>query len=199
MRIFILTLIILGAVTTGFAAEQAAPAAAPAAAAAAAPEATVRHEPSKTTGYERYYSRDYRFSISFPSDWELAVDADPSSLGGISPLEGPQDSFRENVLVGSFDLGSKMTLLEYFNGNLDYLKQKITDLNVISTENIKLDGNDAISVTYTSTIEGRHYKTMQVFLIKDTRGYIITTMGDANSYDKYTTKFAEIVKSFHFE
>lgn len=161
------------------------------------PAAEVRRE--KDNGQDRFYSRDYLFSIAFPMDWELAVEQDPSTLGAIGHKADPNSTFRENVLVGSFDLGGDMSLTDYFNGNLEYLKEKVPGLVVVSQENLKFDNHDAIKVVYTSTIDGKNYKTIQVFVIKNGRGFIITAMDEASSFDTYIPVFDSIIKSFRFE
>jgi hypothetical protein len=150
--------------------------------------------------HDRYYSRDYRFSIVFPQKWEIASDEDVTSLGAISERESGSDAFRENILVGSFDLGGQAyTLQQYFDGNMEYLKEKVPDIKVVSTKNIKVGDSDAIKVVYTSTIDGQQYETVQVFLIKDGRGFIITAMGEEKSFDKFSGEFDAAVSSFRFE
>jgi len=148
---------------------------------------------------ERYYSQDARYSIAFPTSWDLATDLDETSLAGISPREDQFDFFRENVLVGSFHLTAAETLDDYFKGNLDYLKQQIPDLEVEKTERTVLDGYDAIRLVYSSTISGTRVKTMQVFAIKEGRGYIITAMAMEPSYENYVKDFHWIIDSFRFE
>jgi hypothetical protein len=148
---------------------------------------------------QRFYSRDSRFSIALPKAWEHVLDEDPSALGAISSREGIDDKFRENLLVGSFPLNEKMSLLEYFSGNLEYLKNQIPSLEIKKTENIKVNGVDAVRVTYVTPIEGVNYMTLQIFTIKDSRGYIITTMGEEEKYEKYESVFSKMIDSFYFE
>ena len=164
-------------------------------------EATAMEKGSENPvwAYERYYSRDYRFSVAFPQGWELANEEDAASLGAISPRAGFNDSFRENALVGSFELTEELSLLEYFSGNLEYLKDQVPDLVVDNMQMTKLDGLDAIRLVYTSQIEGMSYKTIQVFALKEGRGYIVTGMGQEMAYNDYEEIFDGIVKSFRFE
>jgi len=148
---------------------------------------------------ERYYSQDTRYSVAFPGGWELAQNTDKSSLAGISPQEDESDTFRENVLIGSFKLTGTDNLDSYFNGNMEYLKEQIPDLEVEETMHIKVDGNDAIKVVYTSTISDTRVKTMQVFMIKDGLGYIITAMAQEAHFGAYAKTFEEVIDSFRFE
>lgn len=148
---------------------------------------------------ERYYSSDGKYSIAFPPGWELAADLDPGAIAGISAREDQFDFFRENVLVGSFELATTNNLEDYFKGNLEYLKQQIEDLTVESEERIQLDGQPAIKLVYASTISGTRVKTIQIFMIKEGRGYILTAMAMEPSFDQFKAVFEQIISSFRFE
>jgi len=148
---------------------------------------------------ERYYSSDGKYSIAFPAQWELAADLDESSIAGISPREDGQDFFRENVLIGSFDLTTTDNLDDYFQGNLEYLQRQIGDIEVESQERVEIDGQEAIKLIYSSTISNTRVKTVQVFLLRDGRGYIITAMAMEPAFEAFKEEFGEIIKSFRFE
>jgi len=149
--------------------------------------------------YNRYVSPDYRFSLLFPAMWELAEDTDDASLAAISPRDGEYDHFRENVLMGSFELDESTSLLDYYTGNLNYLKERIPSLEVHSSNYIKIDGREAIRLVYTSTLQGTDYKTMQVFLLDAGRGYILTCMAEARSFSVYANVFNHIIESVNLE
>lgn len=148
--------------------------------------------------YERYLSSDQRFSILFPDHWEL-IYQNNYSLAALSPIEGAHDIFRENVLVGSFRLTSSKTLWDYFMGNLLFLKKKVPGLQLISSELIKVNGEDAVQLIYISKNQDSYYRTMQIFMVKDSRGYIITFMAEEEAFKKYSPVFNQVYESFKFQ
>lgn len=163
------------------------------------PQGQDEGEPSIEEEYIRYNSPDKRFSIHFPEEWDSTFQEKESSLAAVSPPDDAYDTFRENILVDSFQLSVVADLKDYFSGNLEFLTSKIPNIKILKTEKLKIDDQQAIKLSYTSEMGGYHYYTIQVFMLKDRRGYIMTFMAEKKRLEDYRDIFHQIIESFQFE
>ena len=138
------------------------------------------------------------FSIQLPSSWELANELPTNTIAALSPQDSLFDLFRENILIGSFPVDSKEGLFNYFLFNFNYLKKKLPSINIESNDVIDIGGNEAIKLVYSSIADNQKYITVQVFSVKNGRGYIITCMSIDSEYSQFEATFDQIIDSFQF-
>lgn len=162
-------------------------------------EQTAQQEREKLS-LQRFYSRDYHYSIEFPETWEPMSLEDPGALGSVSLMESSTDDFRENALVGSYKLDYPLTVLEYFQAGFRGLKDEIEGLEVLGLEETQMGGMEAIRLDFIiPQPSGSDYRMIQIVTVKGQRAYILAAMGKADVFDEYSETFERIIASFRFE
>ena len=147
----------------------------------------------------RYYKKQEGFSIRFPAEWEQKENVMGTVVIALSPTEGADDPFRENVNVTVETLPSPMDLDEYFNLSMTNLKKLLTETRQPEVTDTTLGGEKAKRVVYQTTMGQIGVKGMLYVVVKGNRGYALTCSAAPDSFDAYKARFEEIVGTFRFE
>jgi hypothetical protein len=147
----------------------------------------------------RYYKKEDGFSIRFPEDWERKENVMGTVVIALSPAQGADDAFRENVNVTVETLPSPMTLDEYFNLSMVNLGKLLTEARKPEVADARIGGEAAKRVVYQTTMGQIGVKGMLYVAVKGNRGYALTCSATPDSFDAYKARFEEIAGTFRFE
>jgi len=147
----------------------------------------------------RYYKKADGFSIRFPAEWEQKENVMGTVVMALSPTEGADDPFRENVNVVVEALPSPMTLDEYCNLSMTNLKKLLAVGQEPEVSDATLGGGKAKQVVYQTTVGQIGVKGALYVVVKGNRGYALTCSATPDSFDAYQARFEEIVGTFRFE
>ena len=147
----------------------------------------------------RYYKKEDGFSIRFPEDWERKENVMGTVVIALSPAQGADDAFRENVNVTVETLPSPMTLDEYFNLSMVNLGKLLTEARRPEVADARIGGEAAKRVVYQTTMGQIGVKGMLYVAVKGNRGYALTCSATPDSFDAYKARFEEIAGTFRFE
>ena len=147
----------------------------------------------------RYYKKQEGFSIRFPAEWEQKENVMGTVVIALSPAQGTDDPFRENVNVVVEALPSLMTLDEYFNLSMVNLKKLLAAGQEPEVSDITLGGEKAKRVVYQTMMGQIGVKGTLYVAVKGQRGYALTCSATPESFDADKARFEEIAGTFRFE
>ena len=115
----------------------------------------------------------------------------------LSPSEGPDDRFRENVNVLVQDLPfSTMTLRQYTETSLSQATSQIPDLKLLSSNPTLLADREAQRVTYSGQQGGHFLEWEQVWLVDRGRAYVITLTAELSRFYTIHATAEAVIQSF---
>ena len=147
----------------------------------------------------RYYKKQEGFSIRFPEDWEQKENVMGTVVIALSPAQGADDAFRENVNVTVEALPSSMDLEKYLELSMANLKNLLSAGQVPEVSDTTLSGEKAKRVVYQTTMGQTGVKGTLYVAVKGNRGYALTCSAAPDSFDAYKASFEEIAGTFRFE
>ena len=147
----------------------------------------------------RYYKKADGFSIRFPAEWEQKENVMGTVVIALSPAQGADDAFRENVNVTVEALPTPRTLDEYCNLSMANLKSLLSAGQEPEVSDTTLGGEKAKRVVYQATMGQIGVKGVLYVAVKGDRGYAITCSATPDSFDAYKAQFERIVGTFRFE
>jgi len=147
----------------------------------------------------RYYKKQDGFSIRFPAEWEQKENVMGAAVIALSPAEGADDTFRENVNVVVEALPTPMDLERYFDPSMAILKNPLSAGQEPEVSDVALGGEAAKRVVYRMTMGQVAVKSLLYVAVKGRRGYAITCSATPDSFDAYQARFEEIAGTFRFE
>lgn len=170
---------------------------------------TVNVTAAEDEEFNLYQDSVFDFEFLFPKNWTYqATDnftlTDPQSqqtisLGKMVSLT-PSNSSNQNINVVLQDLsGRKLDFAAYTELSLSQLKQVITDLEIISEEDITIAGQPAKSIEYTGQQGGQTFKWFQVWFVKDQTAYLMTYTALTDAYETHIQAVRSLVESFTFK
>ena len=139
---------------------------------------------------------NYGFTITYPKDWELIETNTSAKIVLLSEFEDKQDNVRENIAIGLDELTAEVTVQQYAIKNIEDIEKK-TGLKAENEDTVEINGLQAYKVVFTPRIKnGINLKQMQLYIIKDNAGYIITFTAEEKNFAAYLNKTNEIINSF---
>jgi serine/threonine-protein kinase len=149
-------------------------------------QTTIAQTNSKFVTYD---NPTFGVRIQYPSDWgrlDLSFLQDSADID-FYPLA--DTSLAKNVKIQVINLPSRnMTLEEYTNSQINPLEEKLLKSNTTT-----LAGIPGYEIVFTS-VQG--LKTMQVWTIKDDKGYIITYVAKEEDYENDLQIAQKMIDSF---
>jgi hypothetical protein len=155
--------------------------------------------PARQTGeHQMTFSSDAGFSISYPGEWmidttdpsvsvKLYIYAAHANVGAVS--------------VEAADLASGATFDDFINANLENLTN-LRDFALISSESITFADQRACKVVWQATIPVQltdtQIKAMQIFVMKNGKGYVVTYEAMPRDFDSHLSEAQEVIGSFTF-
>ena len=147
----------------------------------------------------RYYDNYEKFSISFPSQWELEDHYSNINVMALSSLEGGGDSFRENVNVVTEQLNKIMEVGEYVTANLIQMKKYFTDFRQVESGGLSFGKLKTKWLVYTYRLGILHMKVLAYFFTVANKGFVITCSSTIGSFDRYRPIFEKSGMSFQLD
>ncbi len=142
------------------------------------------------------------FEIRLPDSWELEEGFSDDYLDfvivGVSPEEGPNDNFIENMNVLVEEIGDAVTLEEYFMWNLVGLVEELPNFKMHEKVNVEVNGIKMARVVYSWDLDHQNTATYQYIFVKGSKGYVITFSADPKKFQQMRRTFDAVATSFNF-
>lgn len=148
-----------------------------------------------------YMDRLKKFTVQFPENWEVRPGMAGMDVVGISPLEGPNDTFRENVNVASQVLQSPIKMEEFYAQGKKALSEQLPNFKEIGVGDITVNGLPVHWIEFSQTSNNLQANIKQFYILsKDgNRAFIITGASAPEKFDTFKTSMDKIVQSFKVE
>lgn len=148
-------------------------------------------------GWLRYVDKTYNYSIDYPQEWAKASNANGTAF--LSPRDGPNDNFQENVNILVQDLSDHpMTLEQYTAVSRNQLVGSFGASAIISMHPAKLADQNAEVAVYNFTYQSRPLKVKQYWFIKTKQAFVLTYTAAPDQFSRYDSTAMRIINSFRF-
>ena len=157
--------------------------------------------------YTSNSSSDERSNLAtrIPSGWQITEDKirqanqTIDSIVFLSPKEGPNDLFQENIVLSIQKRTSNISMEDSVNTQ-DIVEKLGAQYNEFSFENKSSTIIDnlkipAESIVYSFRDAGLSFKTKQVFLTTENSIYIFSLLAEQNQFDKYVIVFDQVLRN----
>lgn len=137
------------------------------------------------------------YTISTPDGWKRK----DTMISGVqiarieSPLDGPGDTFRENITIVTED-ASHMDLKEYIAANRKSMETQMPAVKFLTEENITIGVEPAIAMNISLPYSGYDIRNTEYFLVKNNIGYVITCTATSTTFNTYQPTFIKCVNTF---
>ncbi|MFA4891194.1 MAG: PsbP-related protein [Candidatus Gracilibacteria bacterium] len=148
----------------------------------------------------RYYYEDkYSFSIEVPDSWSTSEGLMGTTVAIMSPLEGAEDIFSDNVTITTEELPMIMSLDDYFKVGVAAAGAMLDNYKASETTKVTINDKEALWFTYAYTMGEQDLESIAYIVIDGTVAYLIGGSSLAADYDKYQETFKKICESFRLE
>lgn len=143
------------------------------------------------------------FRILIPDSWRLEEGFSDQHLDfvviGMSPTEGPNDRFVENMNILVETLDKPTNNQEYFMWNLVGLMEELPEFQMHEKDDIEINGVAMSRIAYSWKMDTQRTFTYQFIFVKDQKGYVMTFSSEPEQFDSYRRTFDGIAASFAFQ
>lgn len=148
---------------------------------------------------ERYYNDELKISVISPKGWEVKENYQNIPVFFMSPIEGENDLFQENINMVS-EVAPGYSLQEYYEANITGINQYLTDFKIIKEPvNVTINDHKFKKMVYQHSSQGYTFKVLIFFAINNGKGYVINCTASTDSFDKYYYDFNSFMETFKFE
>lgn len=151
---------------------------------------------SETPSLLPYENSAYGISIKYPETWKLDSKQDPitgSLVKFLSPKTGT-DTYTDNLSLTIDNFPGKNPTLD------EYTKQiKNYNRDVVEEANTKLANRPAYQIVSSKQEGGRSLKSLQVWMVKDNKAYIITYTAESHKYSNNLEIAQKMISSFELK
>ncbi|WP_145988053.1 hypothetical protein [Candidatus Nitrosocosmicus franklandus] len=145
------------------------------------------------------------FTTKIPSSWQITEDRlrqanqTVDNVVFLSPKEGPNDLFQENIVFSIQNRTGNISLTDSTDTR-DIVEKLDAQYNEFSFENqssIIMDDLkiSAESIIYSFKDSGLSFKTKQVFLTTENDIYIFSLLAEQDQFDNYVTIFDKVLRN----
>ncbi|MGI9175661.1 MAG: DcrB-related protein [Rhodothermales bacterium] len=154
--------------------------------------------PTSASAQEGFTEHAYRddFRLAAPSDWTVREDVRSVHLIALSPQDGPDDPFRENLNVTTQDVPEGATLDAFYDDAFAEIAKSTIGFSEIETRNVRIGGVPAKRLVYEYPFGQRAFRVLTYVLLDGDQGYFLTGTALAEQYDHYAATFEQIAESF---
>lgn len=143
------------------------------------------------------YQTHIGVSLTPPAGWRVdETGAQGAPVLFVSPnldiLENFQFSANLNILVADID---KMNLAQYVLKNKNELFGSLNQYQLIKDEGVEINKQKGWVLEATHNPEGFEIHILQLLIVKNTKGYVLTLNALSKFWDKYEKDFASCIKS----
>ena len=137
------------------------------------------NDPEAPAGMKTASGEGADYTLFVPEDW--TVDMTTGATGAYY-----SNADTSGVLVTSWDLpNTDTTLDEWWETNLDEIKNVYKDVTVEGSENILIDGNHGVKYTWTGTLGDYTYRVLQAATVKNGNVYLFTYTSLPDLYESH--------------
>lgn len=145
---------------------------------------------------KQFTDKEKGFSITFPKFWQINENVKGAAVMGFSPKENEADTFLENVNVVASQANLEgYDAQKYFQVNYAPLAE-LEGFKEVERGETTLEGKKAIWVIFTHQTGNLDAKAIQYYLVRGSRGYVITGTGLSTTFEKYKPQFDQVARSF---
>lgn len=148
-------------------------------------------------GWLTYTDVANRYSIDYPKEWtKSTIPSGAPGVAFLTPKDGPNDVFQENVNVIVQDLSDQpMTLDEYTDLNKKQLVQLVGASALTSIQPTKLAGADAKVALYSMKYGAYTLKIKQYWTVKNKKAFVLTYTAFPDQYARYEGTATQLINS----
>ncbi len=172
--------------------EQGTPAPARNAAETTSAQAPAQTPPAETTE---------RFTIRFPSSWQVSRNRMGMALIATAPLDGPDDVFSENVNINEIANPRGLDVQAFYKQQfrVDVAREKLTNFQLVSESEAMVGGRPARRTVYRHQA-GQFQLTALVYtVVTNSHGYVITCSVENDWFNDYREIFEQAIATFRAE
>lgn len=155
---------------------------------------------SGETNFVPYENNDMKFSIKYPSNWNIE-----EHIGGFVTFTASIDDYTQTKYpagLGVYPINlesQNVSLTTIKNVHLENITNNLEEFQLINSGPIVLPGsNSAFQLIFTALDEDQIRKSMQIITKNQNIAYLITYKADLNKYDTYLKTAQKIVDSLVF-
>lgn len=145
--------------------------------------------------YIEYQNKKYNFKIQIPNTRTFQENINWFNIEIKTPKN---DSINENLWIVVQELQTEETLESFTEKTIEWLKELYEDYNEITKENIEINSNEWITVTYEISENWYKIKAQQTAFLKDNKSYVFQYTATKETFDNYINEINNIVNSFTF-
>jgi hypothetical protein len=151
-------------------------------------------EKAKVPG--EYVSRAKGFAVVFPPNWAVQEDKMGLDVIALAPLDGPADTFQENVTVSSAPMPTPLAAEQILEGNLGPMMKVISEFKPEDRGTVEINGVKAAWLSY-SQLQGQFRLKVRLYAVPGRdRAYLIHCVAEELSAPSYADRFATIARGF---
>ncbi len=163
---------------------------------------------AENDGFSVFKSSPMNCRLEYPSTWTMQVNNDTKTAAFVTPQEGYSDTYRDNVTVTVSDLGTADDFSNYTKLYEESLPSTLKGFTLTASEEIFLDGKDAVRLTYKSQTtekdkDGKEQTTelkfLQCIAYANDKVYTFTFMAEPSSYDYFLPYVETMISTLRFK
>jgi len=136
------------------------------------------------------------YVLEFPDSWDVHSNGMGTDLAGLSPVQGEDDKFRENVNVALENLPALMTDEEYVERSLDVLRNGPLVPASTSFTRTRVGQMDGYHIHYQASIKDRFMDNDAYIVINGGAAYVITCSSEVDTRDAFKPTMDAIIATF---
>lgn len=138
-------------------------------------------------GYTEYEDSTSGLKFAYPSNW-INVGTDQIPVFADSTTGTTVNLVTESITTG-------MSLSSYVTASKSAVQSAFTIDGTIDEEDVKVNGVDAVKLTYSTTQSGIDMTLQQVIMVKGQKAYVITFGSQASVYNDVKDTFDKILST----
>ncbi len=146
------------------------------------------------TSFLAYEDRFHGVRIQYPAGWEVTEDDQPVDVVFRSPAGDSSPDYTENLNINIDYIPAGFTLDEYTQLNIEDLSSQL-DTQVSGSSDFTLSGKPGKKLEINKTLQGVEIRSTLVFLVENSRAYVITYDALAETYDQYLPVADQMIAS----
>ncbi len=146
----------------------------------------------------KYVNTSIGIRIKYPSNWEVKEAEKIIRISFFSPLVGPSDRYKENLIITipSYSEHSK-SLKKYTKYTFNQLPLHIKKFKIIEPVlACKLANLPAKKLVFTGKLRRLKLQMMQIWTVKKDRAFVIMFTSEITKYNKFLEIINEMIESF---
>ena len=156
-------------------------------------ETKEENQDKQINGFVEYENKKFNFKIEIPSNRTFQEDSQWFNLILNTPKN---DDINENLWIVVQELQVEETLESFTEKTIEWLKELYEDYNEIKKENIEINSNKWITLTYEISENWYKIKAQQTTFLKDNKSYVFQYTAIKDTFDNYINEITEIINSF---